>query len=326
MIFLRDKSIFIALSASLSCLCAFFLYVASSNLYFALFIPCVFFIGSMLSLAPEYIMKNSFYREVNAILERLDEKHLLSEIITRPDFYDGRALYDVLKAASRSMNNEVAKHRLASDEYREYIEIWVHEIKTPIAGARLICENARNRELMTEIDRIEGFVEQALFYSRSSNLENDCVIKETDIEAVVNGALRAASRYLIARKIRVGTSGLGFKALTDAKWLGFIIGQIIGNSAKYGCRRIDICGLRGEGGASLLIRDDGIGIPEKDIARVFDKGFTGENGRAYGPSTGIGLYLCRKMCVKLGLDISIDSAPGGGATVELRFPGRASRP
>jgi signal transduction histidine kinase len=208
-------------------------------------------------------------------------------------------------------------------EYREYIELWVHEIKTPIAGAKLICENAgtaQERDFLEELDSIERFVEQALFYSRSGNVEGDYLIKQTDLASLVSGALKTAARRLIANRIRVRTGDLSCVVFTDAKWLDFILRQIIDNSVKYGCKKLEFYGRQNANSVSIFIQDDGAGIPDQDIGRVFDKGFTGENGRRFGRSTGLGLYLCGKLCAKLGLEISVASRPGEGARVEIVFP------
>jgi signal transduction histidine kinase len=116
---------------------------------------------------------------------------------------------------------------------------------------------------------------------------------------------------------------LSFKVYTDVKWVSFILRQIINNSVKYGGENIEFFAVPREGGVSLMVRDDGIGIPEADLKRVFEKSFTGENGRLYGRSTGLGLYLCRKLCTKLGLSISASSRSGEGVTAEIVFPKRA---
>jgi signal transduction histidine kinase len=319
--FLRDKLLFIVLALFISGFGALFLYAVNANIFFALFVPCFLFVGSMLTLLPEYIAKNRYYANLRDTAGQLEKKYLLSEIIDPPEFREGKILYDMLKTVGKSANDEIAKHRITATEYREYIELWVHEIKTPIAAAKLLCENTRSTEIDGELDRIDRFVEQALFYARSGNAENDYMIRRIELSELLADALKSNAKYLIGRRISIQTKNLAYTVFTDPKWLGFIIWQLIENSVKYGCTGIEFSGAQSAGGVSLFIRDDGVGISEKDIDRVFEKGFTGENGRRFGRSTGLGLYLCKKLCVKLGLDISVSSKPGEGVVAKLVFPG-----
>ena len=288
--------------------------------FFTLFIPCIYFAGCFLTLAVEFIHKNSYYKTVHLALDELDQKCLLSEIIEEPTFYEGKMLYDILKISNKAMNDEIAKHRLSSAEYREYIELWVHEIKTPIAGAKLLSENIDNITLLDTLQRIDRYVEQALFYSRSNNVEKDFLIKQTKLTDLVNALLRKNAKYLIDNKISVNIAELGGIVFTDAKWIDFILWQILDNAIKYGAKEIKIYSKQTTNKMSLFICDNGIGISKQDIHRVFDKGFTGESGRNYAKATGLGLYLCRKLCLKLGLNISLKSEQEKGSTVEIVFP------
>jgi signal transduction histidine kinase len=158
--FLRDKLVFLALNLFTAGFGALLLWTENAHL---LVIPAVFLLLCFLSLLSEYLTKNNYYRIATEISEQLEKKYLLSEIIDRPEFCEGKILYDLLKQTGKSMNDEIAKYSAASLEYREYIEIWVHEIKTPIAGAKLICENTGDKEALAELEKIERFVEQALF-------------------------------------------------------------------------------------------------------------------------------------------------------------------
>ncbi|MDR0357313.1 MAG: sensor histidine kinase [Clostridiales Family XIII bacterium] len=318
--YIREKiALFIMCLVSLSVF-AFFLYVMKEDTLTMILLPAVFFAGFLIALIPEYVIKNRYYRELGEILNHLDKRHLIAEILEYPDFCEGRILYDTLKAAGKSMNDEIAKYKLYESEYREYIELWVHEIKTPIAAAELICENNENYEALEELRKVENFVEQTLYYSRSGNAETDCIIREVDLAELTRSLLRAEAKYLIARRIGIRLGDLSYTVRTDAKWIMFIMRQLIANSVKYGGKNLEIFAVRGEEGVSLILKDDGIGIPASDLKRIFDKGFTGENGRRYGRSTGIGLYLCKKMCAKLGARISASSAQGEGTSLEILFP------
>ncbi|MDR1203996.1 MAG: sensor histidine kinase [Peptococcaceae bacterium] len=318
--FTRSKLGFILTNLFLSVFFMLLLYVVKPRPYFVVFIPGLFFFGGLAALLPEFFTKKQYYTKLQNLLDQLEEKRFLPEMIDRPDFFDGQILYDTLRRTAKSMSGEIGKHRLASLEYREYIEMWVHEIKTPIAGTKLICENTHNQEILTELDKIEFLAEQVLFYSRSGSVEKDYIIKAVPLSDLVGGALRNNAVYLIANKVKITALELDWTVFTDAKWVVFILRQIMDNSVKYGGTHLEFRGVPHPQSVSLFIRDDGVGIPEKDIPRVFDKGFTGENGRRFGRSTGFGLYLCKKLCTKLGLAVSIASEAGQGAAVEIQFP------
>jgi signal transduction histidine kinase len=303
-----------------SAFCAFLLNVIRAEIFFTIFIPSLILFGGILAILPEYFIKNRYYTELQNILRQMDKRHLIQEVIRRPDFIEGRILFDMLKTTGKSMNDEISKYKTAYAEYREYIELWVHEIKTPIAGAKLIGENKGNRLALEVIDKIDSLVEQALYYARSNTVEKDYLIRSVALSELVGVALKESARFLIGREIVIQTRGLEPTVFTDAKWIIFIIRQIIDNAAKYGGTTLWFCGEQRENSVSLSIHDNGVGIPEADISRVFQKGFTGVNGRTFGQSTGFGLYLCKKLCVKLGLGISIAAQPDQGTTLTIVFP------
>lgn len=273
-----------------------------------------------------YFRKASFYRDLKTRLESLDQKYLITEMMERPDFLEGKILYDVLNQVDKSMNDKLGKYRRSSSDYREYIETWVHEVKTPIASSRLMLENNKNevaKGLEAELSRIEGYVEQALFYTRSNSVEKDYIIKKVNLKEMVSSCVKKNARALIESRISVQLQDLDEDVFTDAKWIDFIVGQILNNSIKY--RReekpqIKIFAEPRQNSIRLVISDNGIGIPAQDIRRVFEKGFTGENGRKLTRSTGMGLYLCKKLCGKLGLSISLASQAGQGTMIEILFP------
>jgi signal transduction histidine kinase len=272
------------------------------------------------SLLPEYFVKKHYYDELQNLLRQIDKPYLLQELIEYPDFIEGMILYDSLKTAGKSMNDEIAQYKTAFTEYREYVELWVHEIKTPIAGAKLIGENEHNKTALDTLDKIEGYVDQALYYARSNAVEKDYLLNPVRLSEPVGDALKSNSRFLIGHNIAIRTENLDFEVFTDSKWIAFIIRQLIDNAVKYGGKTLEFRGEQRTNGIALFVRDDGIGIPEQDVGRVFQKGFTGVNGREYGRSTGFGLYLCKKLCGKLGLGISLTSQRGEGTTVAIFFP------
>lgn len=289
-----------------------------------LFVDITFLLAAACFCIWDYCTRRAPIKQAIEMAEDLDKKFLLSELIDRPGFPEGEVYYDLLVQASKAMNDEIAKYRVSSLEYREYIETWVHEIKTPIASALLIAENnpspAADR-IQDELARIDGFVEQALYYSRSNSVEKDYVIKTCQLRKLASASVKKNARLMIDHKISVSLDGVCTDTvMTDPKWIDFILCQILVNSVKYGAKAIRFSSRVSANSVALRIEDDGIGIPVSDLGRVFEKGFTGQNGRKHAKSTGLGLYLCHKLCLKLGIGITLTSAEGKGTTVQLLFP------
>ncbi|HHX62582.1 MAG TPA: hypothetical protein GX707_17995 [Epulopiscium sp.] len=211
-------------------------------------------------------------------------------------------------------------------DYREYIETWVHEIKTPIASARLIIENNQNevtKNIHHEIEKVEEYIEQVLYYARSNNVSKDYMIKEISLRALVRNVIKRNSRSFINKKVAIDIEAIEGTVYGDAKWLEFILNQVIGNSIKYMREeqgKVKIYTVKNENNIVLTLKDNGIGIIEHDLNRVFEKGFTGNNGRLFGKSTGIGLYLCKKLSDQLGLGLNLTSQIGEGTKVSIIFP------
>ncbi len=293
---------------------------------FSAFIGVIYVFGALAPLAVEYRKKSRFYNELMKVFDDLDRKNLAAEIISEPDFFEGALLYNVLRASNKACLEEINGFKTLQEEYREYIEMWVHEIKTPISSSKLMMQNrsgGADAGIAEELESIENYVEQVLFYARSSTLEKDYIIRKTSLEKPVFAALRRNSKLLIGAGVSVSARDLDLTVYSDTKWLEFILSQILINSAKYARETgalIEISAAETENGCLLKISDNGIGIPEGELPRIFDKGFTGTNGRKRGKSTGMGLYICKKLCGKLGVSISAASVPDGGTTIFIAFP------
>lgn len=286
----------------------------------------IWFLPLTVYIIIDYFKKKSFFDNINSIIENLDKKYLLPELIKSPNFYEGRVIYETLSDCNRNMHEHVNFYKHLQQEYREYIEAWVHEIKTPISSSKLIIENSESKDknaLGDELRKIEGYINQALYYSRSTDVSKDYIVREFEIKEAIQEVIRNNRRDFINKKISVDVEQVVGKVITDIKWIIFIVNQIIINSIKYS--KTNNAHLKayttfGKENIILTIEDNGIGIPKNEINRVFDKGFTGENGRKYGKSTGIGLYLCKKLCEKLGLGICLRSVEGEGTEVNIIFP------
>ena len=282
----------------------------------------------ILSILIEYKRKKDYYNQLLRDMEELREKYLISEIIKTPNFIEGKILKEVLKDTGKSMLDNVNYYKNIQEEYKEYIELWIHEVKIPIAASKLIIENNKNeitKSIDEELDKVENYTEQALFYARSNTVEKDYIINKTNLREIVNGGILKNKTSLLNEKIFLDLNDLKTEVVyTDSKWAIFIVNQIIQNAIKYskeGDKKIKISSQEKNDKVILYIKDNGIGIKKGEITRVFERGFTGENGRITSQkSTGIGLYLCKKLCDKLGLGIELNSEKDKGTEVRIIFP------
>lgn len=324
--FIKDKTVIILCNMLMFIILAAIMFVINVSFIIIVFVFCIWFFPLVSYMALEFIKYKNYYDEINSILEKLDKKYLLPEMIKEANFIQGEKLNSILKEISRDMHENVKYYKDMQADYREYIETWVHEIKTPIASAKLVIANNQNEvtnKIDFQLDRIEGFVEQVLYYSRSNNAHRDYIIKQINLDTVVRNVVKRNYRDFIHKKIKLDIKDIDEIVYSDGKWTEFIINQIIGNSIKYLSDKepiIEISSVKKANSVMLIIEDNGVGIIDKDINRVFEKGFTGENGRKFSKSTGMGLYLCEKLCSKLGLKVSIDSEVNKGTKVTLIFP------
>ena len=275
----------------------------------------------------EYRKKKTFYQELKNNLRELNEKYLISEIIKTPDFYEGKILKEILQETGKSMLENVNYYKHIQEDYKEYIELWIHEIKIPIATSKMIIENNKTKwtkSIEEELDKVENYTEQALYYARSNAVEKDYIITKTNLKEIVNNAILKNKSTLLNSKVILELNDLEKEVYTDSKWATFILNQIIQNSIKYARddnKKIELFAREKNDKVILYIKDNGIGIKKGEITRVFEKGFTGDNGRLMGKkSTGIGLYLCKKLCDRLGLGLELNSEKDKGTEVRLIFP------
>lgn len=280
-----------------------------------------------ISLSIEYYNKKTFYNKLEKNLQDLNEKYLISEIIETPNFIEGKILKEVIQDVDKSMIENVNKYKKIQEEYKEYIELWIHEIKIPIATSKMIIENNKSeagKSIDEELDKVEDYIEQALYYARSNTVEKDYIIGKVELREIVNTAVIKNKNLLITNKVNLDLHGLDRWVYTDSKWMVFILNQIIQNAVKYGKNensKLEIFAEEEKEKVILFVKDNGIGIKGSEICRVFEKGFTGENGRIIGKkSTGIGLYLCKKLCEKLEIGLELESEKGVGTKVAITFP------
>lgn len=324
--YLKEKTIFLFINFILFLFVALFLWMIHvQNVVIVIVFVC-WFGPLLLSYALEFMKRKNFYDELAKNIEVLDQKYLLAEMIKEPAFLEGQLLFHIIKVTDKQMHEHVKKYKDMQAEYREYIEAWVHEVKTPISSSKLMLENHKNeltKGMSEELDRIERYVEQALYYARSNSASKDYIVKEFSLQDCISKVIKKNAKAFIYQKIQLQLADQNDVVYSDEKWVEFILNQVIINSITYCDKansKISMYTEKTEHNLVLHIADNGIGIDEKDIARVFDKGFTGENGRQYRRSTGIGLYLCKSLADKLHLGIHIQSTKSEGTEVQLIFP------
>ena len=304
-----------------------FLMAYNVGMFIKIYIPLIIMGLYMISIIIEYFKRKKFYNNLLNMLEELDEKYLITEIIKTPNFLEGQIFKNSLEQIDKSILENVNKYKYMTEDYKEYIELWIHEIKIPIATSKMVIENNKNaitKSIDEELDKVENYIEQALFYARSNTVEKDYYIRKVVLKEIVNESIKKNKSSLIQEKISIDIHDLEIEVNTDNKWIVFILNQIIQNSIKYRKKEnsvIEIYANQGKENVILYIKDNGIGIKQGEITRVFEKGFTGTNGRLSNKkSTGIGLYLCKKLCNKLGIGIELNSVQNEGTEVKLVFP------
>ncbi|MEG0005045.1 MAG: sensor histidine kinase [Clostridium sp.] len=324
--FFKDKILFLLVNLIGFMIISIFVYFSTYNFMVIVFTFLIWFGPLLTYMGIQCYRFKRYFDSINSVLECLDKKYLLPEVIETQGFIEGEKVGEFLSIVSRDMHENIKYYRGIQEDYKEYIETWVHEIKTPLASSRLIIENNQGevtKKIDAQLDRMEGFIEQALYYSRSEDVSKDYIIKGFNLDKVIKNVVKKHYRDFIYKKVSLNIYDVEVMVYSDIKWTEFILGQIIGNSINYlkGTNdKISIYARSLDNSVVLTIEDNGVGIIERDINRVFDKGFTGENGRLFGKSTGMGLYLAKKLCLRLGLNISLESTEGVGTKVYIVFP------
>lgn len=325
--FIKDKKIEIIFMLFSTMSIEIILLAYQIQLIVRVYVVASIILSLLISMLIEYYSKKSYYNNLLEKLDELDQKYLLSEVISKANFQDGNLFKEILEETGKSMLENVNKYKYAQEDYKEYIELWIHEIKTPISASKLIIENNKNqvtKNIEEELDKIENYTEQALYYVRSNTVEKDYIIAKTNLKDIVNMSIIKNKTIILNNKIELDIHDLEKQVYTDSKWVVFILNQVIQNSIKYSKKEnklIEIYAEEQKEKVTLYIKDNGLGIKKSELLRVFEKGFTGENGRIIGKkSTGIGLYLCKKLCDKLQLAININAEQNVGTEVTIVFP------
>lgn len=265
------------------------------------FIGLIYICINFINYYKKHIQLYKLQNEISISLENLPSpKTLMEEDYT-----------NLILTLNKEYKTYISKSDIAKSDMIDYYTMWVNQIKTPISAMKLLIQTSESEissDLSSELFKIEQYVEMVLSYIRLGSNENDFVIKEYDLDNIVRQAIRKYAPLFIRKKINLDFQPTTYKVLTDEKWLVFVIEQLLSNAIKYTNKgKISIYPLEDK---KLVIEDTGIGISQEDIPRIFDKGFTGYNGRTDKKATGLGLYLCKNILDKLSHKISIESEVG----------------
>ena len=307
----------------------YILFVVFIAIFFIMFylynlpLEALIYTGSFCFLASVIASFSDFvnYRESYKKLKFL-EKNILNDLEDLPKSLDIRIDYyhKIIEKLYEELEKLTQENRQKNTDMVDYYSMWVHQIKTPIAAMNFLLDNEEvdQKILQQELFKIERYVEMVLTYIRLDSISSDYVITKINLDEVVKDSVKKYATIFINKKIKLNYVSHETMVISDKKWLSFAFEQILGNSVKYtstgGEITIETCENK------LIIEDNGIGIKEEDLPRIFEKGFTGFNGRYEKKSSGLGLYLCKKTLDKLGHHVEISSKVGEGTRIEIIFP------
>ena len=340
--FLKDKIMILLLQ--LICMLVSGFYLSACNMtpgQLLLFYTAWVLLLCSLLFAGWY-QRSRYFQELFKILNGLDKPYLFSEVMPASWRAEDRLYRDLLRRSNKSVIDAVHHLETERTEYKEFIENWIHEVKLPLTSMNLMCDNRSGnvpwtpqdtRRLKASLSELENDIEKALYYARSDSVYQDYMIHKISLHEVILDVIRHLKPYLIQNHVQIDAPSdlLDDSVYCDEKWLGFILNQLLINSVKY--KKGDSCRIRiqiiHETGQTILsVEDNGIGIRPEELGRIFEKGFTGSNGRSDGrdrrQSTGIGLYLCQKLSRKLGITLEAESKAGEFTRILILFPDGSS--
>ena len=307
----------------------YILFVVFITIFFIMFylynlpLEALIYTGSFCFLASLIASFSDFvnYRESYKKLKFL-EKNILNDLEDLPKSLDIRIDYyhKIIEKLYEELEKSTQENQQKNTDMVDYYSMWVHQIKTPIAAMNFLLDNEEVdlKNLQQELFKIERYVEMVLTYIRLDSTSSDYVITKINLDEVVKDSVKKYATIFINKKIKLNYVSHETMVISDKKWLSFAFEQILGNSVKYSRADGEITIKTYEN--RLVIEDKGIGIKEEDLPRIFEKGFTGFNGRYEKKSSGLGLYLCKKTLDKLGHHIEISSKVGEGTRIEITFP------
>ena len=295
----------------------FMFYLYNLPLEVLIYTGSLCFLAGLIGNTMDFINYRKSYKKLKFLEENIinDREDLPKSLDIRIDYY-----HKIIEKLYEELEKLTQENRQKNTDMVDYYSMWVHQIKTPIAAMNFLLDNEEvdQKILQQELFKIERYVEMVLTYIRLDSTSSDYVITKINLDEVVKDSVKKYATIFINKKIKLNYVSHETVVVSDKKWLGFAFEQILGNSVKYSSTGGEISIETYEN--KLVIEDKGIGIKEEDLPRIFEKGFTGFNGRYEKKSSGLGLYLCKKTLDKLGHHIEISSKVGEGTRIEITFP------
>ncbi|MCM3612143.1 sensor histidine kinase [Planococcus sp. MERTA32b] len=328
--YLKDKRFFLAFYVLLMSFVSLVLFLSTAELNMMnniLYINISGLLFLIFYLVFGFFNQRKFYQEIKRVAES-DQEGVLAGL-PKAQTYERKLYLDLIKNNNINYMHKLEKLHDEKREQQEFVMSWIHEVKLPIAASRLIIEKSEDKpaEWLTdkfedELQKIDDYVEQALYYSRIDSFSKDYFITEVNVNQIIKSSIKKYAKLFIAKDIQIDIADKNQYVQSDSKWLGFVIDQLLTNALKYTDEggKIAIVFEEDSKEKRVLISDNGIGIKMEDINRVFDRGFTGTAGRSGAKSTGMGLYLAKQLATKLGHGLTISSTENEFTTVVVHFP------
>ena len=302
-----------------------FLILAGINKDIVLFLGMVYPGVFLVYFLCHFLYKKKEYKSLELTMELLDKKYLISEVAKKRGDYQQKFYMELVRRACKSKMDELNEEEKQNLEYKEYIDSWIHEVKTPITAIQLMCDNERNAitdRIKLETKKVEMDIERMLYYSKSGETWKDYVIARHSLREIIESSIMKVYQIFIYNGVKIDMQVEEEVVYTDAKWSSFIITQILLNCVQYKGEEtlsIRIYAQKEKEGIRLIIEDNGLGIKPEEINHIFEKGYVGSNGRKNERSSGMGMYICKRLCNKLDIGLQAVSEYGKYTKMILTF-------
>lgn len=323
--YIQDKMVFIILSMIFEFFIGLLLLLYGCDILMIGFIGISMFIFFGIYLGIGYFRLQERTNHCNKIMKTLEKSYMISDMITKPGNVHEEIYYELLKTACKSMNDEVEQCKRSQADYKSYIEEWIHEVKNPVSAINLLCFNYPaevTKKISREMEAIDYLLEQVLYYARSELVEKDYFIRRFRLSDAINAALLRNRTILQSCDFTIEDFVPDMCVCSDEKWVTFILSQLISNAVKYHKDYNPVIKFTAEKtvhNVSLMVEDNGIGISKADLPRIFERGFTGSDRKKFN-ATGMGLFICKNLCDKMGLAISAESEVNCRTKIMISFP------
>lgn len=328
--YIKDKTGILLLHAACMLLLFIFLLAMGNSVQVVVLILVAWIAVLGVWLVVAFAGRKKYFDQIQQAAKFLEKPYLLAEVIRPTWRLEDKLYHSLMQKTGKAALEEIRRKEDEQREYKEFIEGWVHEAKTPVTAMELLCGNLEQecpemelRRMRLALRQMEQQIDTVLYYARMEQTWKDYLIARTNLRRAVVKAVQRNRLFFMDKKMQVKVEMEDIRVSTDEKWVLFILERIFSNSIKYSRETggiVRVTAAKVKNGVELCIFDNGMGIKPEELGRIFEKGFCGSNGRIGQYSTGIGLYLCRKLCQKLDIGIRAESGYGKFTCIYLRFP------